>query len=119
VPVAAAIMQDTLLHFDSQRYKLLGWVIMPNHVHTLIEVLPGYPLSKIVHSWKSYTANMINKALGRAGPLWLPDYFDRFIRNDTHLENALKYIEYNPVRAKLVESPDEWPWGSASWRLHR
>ena len=39
----AHIVQDALLHFDGERYRLIAWCIMPNHVHTLIETLPGPP----------------------------------------------------------------------------
>ena len=37
------VVQDALLHFDGERYRLLAWVIMPNHVHAVIETLPGFP----------------------------------------------------------------------------
>lgn len=113
---AAEIVQDTLLHFDSERYRLLAWAVMPNDVHVLAEMHPGFQLNQVVHSWKSYTANMINKALGRRGPLWQPEYFDRFIRDGAHYDNALRYIEYNPVRAKLCGRPEDWPFSSAARR---
>ena len=55
-PRTAHLVEDALLYFDGERYRLIAWVIMPNHVHTLIEMIEGYPLHRIVHSWKSYTA---------------------------------------------------------------
>ena len=48
----AEVVQDALLHFDGERYRLLAWVIMPNHVHAVIETLPGFPLDGVIHSWK-------------------------------------------------------------------
>ena len=108
----AASVQKTLLHFDGVRYRLLAWVIMPNHVHALIETLPGFPLGGIVHSWKSFSAKQANKLLGRIGPFWMEDYFDRYIRSEEHFVAATQYIEQNPVKAGLVRSADDWQWGS-------
>ncbi len=50
----AQIVEDALLFFDSQRYRLVAWVIMPNHVHAAVEPMPGCSLDSILHSWKSY-----------------------------------------------------------------
>jgi REP element-mobilizing transposase RayT len=72
------------LHFDGQRYRLLAWVVMPNHVHVLIETMTGHTLAAVLHSWKSYTAKEANRLLGRTGDFWQPEYFDRFIRDDRH-----------------------------------
>src|SRR5712692_5179423 len=57
----ATVVQESLLHFDGERYRLLAWVVMPNHVHLLLEMVHGYSLSSIVHSWKSFTAKEANK----------------------------------------------------------
>jgi putative transposase len=59
-PEAAEIVQDALFRFDGERYRLVAWVIMPNHVHVLLEVLPGFLLARVVQSWKSFTARRIN-----------------------------------------------------------
>lgn len=63
----ARLVEEALLHFDGLRYHLLAWVIMPNHVHTLIEILPGYPLAEVVHTWKSFTAKRANTILSGSG----------------------------------------------------
>ena len=111
----AEVVQDNLLHFDAQCYHLLAWVIMPNHVHVLIETRQGHPLPEVVHSWKSYTANRANQVLGRAGPFWHREYFDRYIRDERHLEQAVLYLHGNPVTARLVERAEDWPFSSARW----
>lgn len=107
-------VQDALLHFDGQRYRLLAWCIMPNHVHSLVEMCDGWPLPGVVHSWKSFTAVEANRLLGRTGPFWMREYHDRYIRDAEHLLNARRYIEANPVKAGLARSPEEWPWSSAA-----
>ncbi|MEW6212531.1 MAG: DUF1156 domain-containing protein, partial [Acidobacteriota bacterium] len=78
----ARIVEDALLHFDGQRYRLIEWVVMPNHVHALIETFEGHSLSDVAHSWKSFTSKEANKILGKQGRFWEPDYFDRFIRDE-------------------------------------
>jgi len=109
----AALVTKALKHFDGERYRLIAWCIMPNHVHVLIEEMPGHSLSDVIHSWKSFTAHQANKLLGRRGAFWAPDYFDRFIRDQEHLDATVEYIQQNPVKAGLVAAPEGWPWSSA------
>jgi REP element-mobilizing transposase RayT len=112
-PDIAAMVQAALLHFDGERYRLLAWCVMPNHVHAVIEVLEQHTLSAIVKSWKSFTSRQANARLGRSGPFWEADYFDRYMRNEGQLERTIEYVESNPVKAGLVDVPDAWPWSSA------
>lgn len=114
---AAALVEQALFHFDGGRYRLLAWVVMPNHVHVVVETLQGWQLGGIVKSWKAFSAAGINRLLGRRGTLWQPDYFDRRIRGDHHLAAAVRYVEDNPVTAGLVARPEEWPYSSARARL--
>ncbi|MFO1490941.1 MAG: transposase [Kiritimatiellia bacterium] len=112
-PSVARIVEDAMLHFDGNRYRLLAWCIMPNHVHALVEVISGHRLPDILHSWKSFTANRANEALQHTGHFWARDYHDRYIRNDAHFARALSYIEQNPVTAGLASTPEAWTFGSA------
>jgi putative transposase len=109
----ANIVEDSLLHGDGKRYRLLAWCVMPNHIHVLIETGSVYPVSAIVQGWKSYTARLINQHLGRSGSLWMRDYFDRYIRDDHHLAAVIAYIHSNPVKAGLVSLEQEWSYSSA------
>ena len=111
----ARIMEDTLLKFDGERYRLLAWVVMPNHVHVLIEVMDGAKcsLEAVMHSWKSYTASAGNQILCRKGQFWQKEYFDRYIRDDRHFANVRAYIDNNPVAAGLARCPNEWLYCSA------
>jgi len=113
----AHLVEDALLLFDGQRYRLHAWTIMPNHVHVLLTMLPGFSLGGIVSSWKRYSAREANKLLGRSGTFWQDDYWDRFIRNEEHFAATIAYIDQNPVKAGLARTADLWPWGSA--RLKR
>ena len=111
-PEVARLMVETLGRFDNERYRLHAWCVMPNHVHVLVTPLADHTLTSIVHSWKSYTANRANQVLGRRGPFWMQEYFDRAIRDEDHFTAAVEYIEHNPVGAGLCRTPGDWAWSS-------
>ena len=111
-PEVARLVVETLGHFDNERYRLHAWCVMPNHVHVLVTPLADHTLTSIVHSWKSYTANRANQVLGRRGPFWMQEYFDRAIRDEDHFIAAVEYIEHNPVDAGLCRTPGDWAWSS-------
>lgn len=116
-PDIARLVEGALFHFDGQRYRLLAWCIMPNHVHVLIETKEGFPLAEVLHSWKSYTSHEANKLLRRAGEFWQREYLDRYVRNAEHFEKVLAYIEENPVKAGLAKLKTAWSWSSARFRM--
>ena len=192
----AETMQHALLKFHGERYELIAWCIMPNHVHVLVD--PWESLSKIVQSWKSYTGRWAMKqnaeygfevpersagrssaelelgvprgvsrdaglggSAGRSSAelelgvprgvsrdaglgggagrssaelelgvpvggdvemksgvpggkksFWMRDYWDRYIRSETHLKNVIDYIHQNPVKAGLCSKAEDWKWSS-------
>jgi len=114
----AALAQCSLLTFDAARYRLLAWVIMPNHVHVLFVPMNDWTVAKIVASWKKFTARKIcdlrrdrNQPL--ITPVWHREYWDRYIRDRGHFQRAFQYIHMNPVKAGLAATPEAWPWSSA------
>lgn len=127
-PAIAAMVQNSLLFFDAQRYCLLAWVVMPNHVHVLFQPMSCFTVAKIIASWKKFTARKVcdlrranagnaNLPIGESGNasarVWHREYWDRFMRNEQHLQQAIEYIHHNPVKAGLVAKAEEWPWSSA------
>ena len=112
-PEIAQLVEDAFLLFDQERYRLLAWTVMPNHVHVLISTMPDISLGIVVGSWKRFTAREANKRLKRSGIFWQADYWDRYIRNDDHFAAAIGYIDANPVKAGLIKEARLWPWGSA------
>ena len=114
IPAIAEVVQQALLRFDGDRYAVIAWCVMPNHVHALLETWGTFSLSHIVHSWKSFTAKQANLYLKRRGAFWAPEYFDRYMRDDEHLAITRYYIERNPVRAGLCGEASDWPFSSAS-----
>jgi putative transposase len=113
----ASMVQGALLHFDEERYRLLSWCIMPNHVHVLIETRAKFPLAVVLHSWKSFAAHEAGRVLRLQGEFWQREYFDRYVRNAEHYERVVAYIEENPVKAGLTKIKTDWPWSSAKFRI--
>jgi REP element-mobilizing transposase RayT len=103
----AKIVAEALKHFDDQRYRLLCWCVMPNHVHALLRPAEENKLESILHSWKSYSALQANRLLKRTGEFWQRDYFDHLVRNEASLQKISRYIVQNPEKAGLTN----WPWG--------
>jgi len=119
LPQVAWMVQNSLLKFDGVRYRLFAWVVMPNHVHSLLTRFEEFELSDILHSLKSFTSHEANKILHRSGQFWIEDYFDRYIRDQKHFEKTMKYIENNPVKAGLCIEPGDWPYSSAWFRKRK
>jgi REP element-mobilizing transposase RayT len=112
-PEAATCVIEAWREFDGERYDLIAWVVMPNHVHVLIREYEGYALGSVVQSWKSFTGRKLNLLSGSRGRIWSREYWDRFIRDPAHFDASVRYIEHNPVAAGLVDRPEDWPWSSA------
>jgi REP element-mobilizing transposase RayT len=111
----AALVEEILLKADQCDYRMQAWVIMPNHVHLVVEVW-DVPLTKLVNNWKGRISRLGNIILRRQGKFWQEDYYDTIIRDEAHLKRAIRYTEKNPVKALLVKSEREWPRSSASRR---
>src|SRR5690606_35844099 len=90
-------------HFDGERYELHSAVVMPNHAHVLFSPKADHRVQDILHSWKSFSANEINKTSGRTGAFWQVDYYDRLVRSSEHFVRIADYIRENPLKAKLRE----------------
>lgn len=116
-PACAETVQSAFLYFDGDRYRLLEWCVMPNHVHVMMHCCFGTSLGEIVRSWKTFTARKINERMATNGKLWALDYYDRYIRDLDHLADSRAYIRNNPVKAGLCEKPEDWLWSSSGFRL--
>ncbi len=114
-PEVSEIVEQTLLHFDGERYHLGDYVVMPNHVHVIVEPIKGHSLSKIMQSWKGYSARAINKMLQTKGAVWMDESFDHIIRRETSFIKFQDYIRENPTKARLASS--SFRLGSGTLRL--
>lgn len=108
-PEIAEIVAGALTHFDGQRYRLLAWCVMPNHVHVVCKPMPGGKLERLVHSWKSFTAKQANSILGLTGAFWQREYYDHLIRDEQDEARVVSYTVRNPEMAGLKNWKWVWP----------
>jgi primosomal protein N' len=100
-PEVASLVENALIFFDTKRYQLGDFVIMPNHVHVLVRPDANESLESILHSWKSFTAKRANEILKTSGAFWRGEYFDHLVRSLAQHEKFCSYIADNPVKAHL------------------
>lgn len=118
------IVENTIRYLNGRRYNLFAYVIMPDHFHLIIQPLEVgrtrvplvddqekyYNLSEIMHSIKSFSAHEINKKIRIIGSTFQHENFDRIIRNEDELYEKMNYIINNPVKAGLIENPNDYKW---------
>ena len=114
-PQVGDLVAEALHYRDGRVYDLDAFCIMPNHVHTVLTPLPQgngtyHALSTIMHSLKRYTARQANVLLGRRGNFWQHENYDHVVRDEEELERIIAYVLNNPVRAGLVQHPEDWRW---------
>jgi putative transposase len=98
-----AVVEDSLRHWHGERCLLAGWVIMPNHLHAIVQPFPGHSFMDLGESWKRYTAVAINRMLGRTGHFWQGEGWDHLLRHAGYLAKYRRYLRRNPVRARLTD----------------
>jgi len=114
-PAIAELAENTIRFFDGERYQLQAWVIMPNHIHLLVDVWQT-PLTQLIKSWKQFIAREANKLLKREGTFLQREYWDTLMEDEAQRRKAVHYIETNPVKAGIVREASEWAWSSARHR---
>lgn len=98
------IVLRSLRHFDGDRYDLDCAIVMPNHVHVLVQFRPDTTCRVQCESWLHYTAVQINRKLGRKGAFWQSEPFDHLVRSAEQMTYLQRYIAENGIRANLPET---------------
>jgi REP element-mobilizing transposase RayT len=117
-PSERSVALDAVRFWDGKRWHVCAAVVMPDHVHVLACPLPVattdptavHDLATILHSVKGFSAQQINTTRGREGAVWQDERHDRLIRDARELEERWGFLVYNPVKAGLAASPEEYPW---------
>jgi len=109
-PAERTLVANALRHFDGERYQLLAFVVMNDHVHVILGPREPHRLEDIVRSWKSYTANRLQRTTDRygTGRVWQDEYFDRALRDEKEFLEKIQYIVNNPW-TRWPEIQD-YPW---------
>ena len=109
--VVAALRHES----TADRTRTLAFVVMPDHLHWLLQLTSGVALHRTVNNVKAHSARAVNVLRQRSGPVWQRGFHDRAIRRDDDLPAVARYIIQNPVRAGLVSRVGEYPHWDAVW----
>ena len=110
--IAQLVVESICKGVSLGHYELYAFVVMANHMHLLIR--PQIDPSRLLKSLEGATAREANKLLKRTGePFWQKESYDHWVRNQAEFERITAYIENNPVKAGLVQLPQDYRWSSA------
>jgi REP element-mobilizing transposase RayT len=113
--VPAAIIVESILELQGRGiWSVYGYVVMPDHVHLAVKLCHG-ELSVAMKSFSSFTSRKINQICGQEGPFWQDGYYEHTFRGEKALLAYLEYMAFNPVRAGLATTPEEWPFEKILW----
>ncbi len=108
--IHARLLINCMKKSDALNYtKTLAFVVMPDHLHWLIQLNQGASLANVIKSMKSESA----KKLGQ--PVWQKGYYDHAIRKEEDIQSIARYIVANPIRAGLVKKIGDYPHWDAIW----
>ena len=118
VTEVAEIMLNTLFHYrDSGAYLLHSFVIMPDHLHLLLTPGPETSLEKAMQLIKGRSSHRIHKERGGKMEIWQVGFHDWTIRDLDDWKAKAKYIQMNPVKARLCERVEDWVYSSANQKF--
>ena len=100
---------------EKHNCSLHAYVLMTNHVHLLLSPKHEHSISKAIQMLGHYYVQYFNYTYQRTGTLWEGRYKATLVDSDRYLLICYRYIELNPVRAKMVNHPSEYPWSSYSY----
>jgi putative transposase len=107
----AKLLVDTLYHYRGSAYLLHEFVIMPDHIHVLIT--PTGRLEKAVQFIKGGFSHRVKQELGSNMEIWQKGFQDQRIRDAADYDVYRDYVRQNPVRKRLCERAEEYPYSSA------
>ncbi|MGO9640866.1 MAG: REP-associated tyrosine transposase [Candidatus Acidiferrales bacterium] len=114
----AEILVGCLAHYRGQGFYLLHeFVVMPNHLHLILTPAVNASLEKAMQLIKGRSSHDIHEQRGGKAPIWHSGFHEESIRNQGDYSRKAEYIQMNPVRAHLVERPEDWPYSSIAKRV--
>ncbi len=97
--------------------KIYSYCLMPNHVHLIVEPSMELGLSNMLQSLGRKYVQYFNHRYKRSGTLWEGRFKSSLISKDNYLIMCSRYIELNPVRAKIIKAPEEYIWSSSASKI--
>lgn len=107
---------NIMKHLDRDSHVTsLSWVLMPDHVHCLMQLKGDSSLPVVIKRFKAVSARSINQHLNKQGQVWQRSYYDHCLRKEEDLRHISRYIVANPLRAGLVDDIRDYPHWDAIW----
>ncbi|WP_290631264.1 transposase [Aquisalimonas sp.] len=91
------------------------YVVMPDHLHWLLQLNGDTTLKDAVRGLKGRSARTITRTTSHTAPIWQPGFHDHGVRRDADLRAMARYVIANPLRAGLVERVGDYPLWDAVW----
>ena len=114
-PHAARLLLQVISEVRREtHFKLLAFVVMPDHIHLVIAIPPGLALGRIMRLIKGRFSNRYNRISRGRGSLWQERYHERALRSERELVAAIEYVHANPIKAGLASQAELFPWSSAN-----
>jgi putative transposase len=118
IPENAEILINTIFHYRAlHAYLLHEFVVMPDHLHLLLTPSAATSLEKAMQFIKGGSSHQIRKTRNQKMEIWQVGFHDWTIRDYNDWQAKVEYIHTNPVRAKLVQRPEDWPYSSANGKF--
>jgi putative transposase len=110
----------SILHLQSRLFALKVWsyCLMDNHVHLIVVPKDQESLSQVIGETHKLYTRMVNFREGWRGSLW-EGRFKSMVMDERYVCAAVRYVERNPVRAKVVKKAEEYLWSSARFRVKK
>ncbi len=115
--IAEIVIQTMLDYRHKGEYLLHEFVLLPDHLHVLITPSSANSLEKAMQFIKGGSSYRLHQQRGRKIDLWHAGFHDWTIRDAADWDSKALYIRQNPVKAGLVERPEDWPYSSANAKL--
>jgi len=112
---ARAVVKEMRHLHDSDQVSSIAWVVMPDHLHWLLQLNTEESLPNVMRSLKARSALLINQHRNKTGAVWQKNYFDHALRQEEDIKGISRYIVANPLRAGLVSYIGDYPFWDAMW----
>ncbi|MGO2089820.1 MAG: REP-associated tyrosine transposase [Oceanisphaera sp.] len=109
------IAQELKYLQDNQYADSLAWVVMPDHLHWLMQLRETDSLASVLKRFKGRSTSAVNNHLQRTGPLWQKGFNEHALRKEEDIKQIARYIVANPLRANLVSNVGDYPLWDAIW----
>ena len=120
VPLTEGVFAQTIIdsikwHKSRGYAHLLGFVVMPDHLHWLFVLGGSRSLKEVMNGFGSFTSHALRPYCRPLGVrVWQAEYYERCLRRAERTWKTIEYAHNNPVRKGLCSHPEEWPWSTAN-----